>query len=161
MKYISLVLSLAGISMAKVCGNITVSSQLDIDNQDATDCTVIDGDLVVLSDFPGHFNLNVIVVTGNVIARNLNSVTLVSIPAMAAVGGNLELTGSFFTPSFPSLWDVHGDFKVLSVNEIYCSNFDYLVERRGVRGTFECREGVEVSPAEVGLKSRSDFDRFG
>ncbi|KAH8423412.1 uncharacterized protein LDX57_001173 [Aspergillus melleus] len=151
MKYISLILSLTGISMAKVCGNITVSNQLDIDIQAATNCTVIDGDLEILSDFPDHFNLNVIVVTGNVIGRNLNSLTLVSIPALAAIGGNMELTGSFFTPSFPSLWNVDGDFKVLSTNEIYCSNFDALVERGGVHGTFECREGWEVSPAEVGL----------
>ncbi|KAI9039359.1 uncharacterized protein KD926_009502 [Aspergillus affinis] len=164
MKYISLILSLTGLSMAKlpkVFGNITVSSQLDIDTQGATDCTVINGDLEITSDFPGYLDLNVIAVTGNVIGRNLNSVSAFSIPAMTAVGGNLELMGSFYTyflpyfqimlsPSFPSLQSVNGDFKVLSTNPIWCPNFDDLVA--GVRGTFECREAKDVSPAEVGIR---------
>ncbi|PLB44434.1 hypothetical protein P170DRAFT_480200 [Aspergillus steynii IBT 23096] len=143
MKSIALILSLAGMSMASVCGSLNVTSQADFDAQ-AADCTIVNGDLEIASSFSDDYadSHKITVITGSLIARNL-SLMSVFIPALTTIGGDFELTGTFYDPSFPSLMNIRGDFMIASEQGIYCSNFDNLRNSEGLQGKFECVGDIE------------------
>ncbi|KAH8427146.1 uncharacterized protein LDX57_004863 [Aspergillus melleus] len=133
MKYFNLILSLAGVSMA-ICGNQTLNNETK-----TSDCTTIFGDLEIGSDITDYVRLEKLVaITGDLIGKDLNSVTLVSLPSLKSVGGKVDLSGAFYEVSLPSLDKVGGDFSIVTSEVMECSNFEKVAES-GIGGRFSCQ----------------------
>ncbi|KAK1141708.1 cell wall protein Ecm33 [Aspergillus melleus] len=132
MKYINLILSLAGVSMA-ICGNQTLTNETK-----TTDCTTIFGDLKIGSNVTDYVRLEKLVsITGDLIGKDLNSVTLVSLPSLKSVGGKVDLSGAFYEVSLPTLDKVGGDFSIVTSEVLDCNNFK--VAESGIGGQFSCQ----------------------
>ncbi|KAK1148062.1 cell wall protein Ecm33 [Aspergillus melleus] len=137
MKYISLMLSMAGMSLA-ACGSLTLTSQLDVDTQ--VSCSTINGDVKISSEFIGSLSLSgVKKINGNLNGTNLYHASSLSFPDLEQVGGALRLTGGFNEISMPSLDTVKGGFRLASTQNLPCEPWNVLNENDRIRGRYTCQ----------------------
>ncbi|KAH8432913.1 cell wall protein Ecm33 [Aspergillus melleus] len=137
MKYISLMLSMAGMSLA-ACGSLTLTSQLDVDTQ--VSCSTINGDVKISSEFIGSLSLSgVKKINGNLNGTNLYHASSLSFPDLEQVGGALRLTGGFNEISMPSLDMVKGGFRLASTQNLPCEPWNVLQENHRIHGRYTCQ----------------------
>ncbi|PLB53917.1 hypothetical protein P170DRAFT_504793 [Aspergillus steynii IBT 23096] len=137
MKYISLMLSMAGMSLA-ACSSLTLTSQLDVDTQ--ISCSVVNGDVKISSEYIGALSLTgVKKITGSLNGTDLYHASSLSFPDLEEVGGALRLTGGFNEISMPNLDEVKGGFRLSSTQKVACEPWEALEKNGRIKGRYSCQ----------------------